>query len=201
MIDRLTGVRRRMGLCRAAPSDTDVSDVQSSLVSDGRRRRRRGPVVAGDTLNRSVRREGARRRWLRRVFPRRPHVRRSGRHHRSVERTAPPSAVRLELRREVGFCCPVEGCHWPYLTWHHFDPPWHARQHHDQAGMVALCLQHHKEADSSAFTPEQLHAFKTTAVRDPPIGRSIGSESNSSSEPEAGCISDAGCFSKWRVVR
>ena len=37
--------------------------------------------------------------------------------------------------------------------------------------MVALCLQHHKEADSGVFTPEQLRAFKTTAVRDRPIGR------------------------------
>jgi hypothetical protein len=89
----------------------------------------------------------------------------------AVERTAPPSAVRLELRREVGFCCPVERCHSPYLTWHHFDPPWHTRQHHDPTGMVALCLQHHKEADASAFTPQQLRAFKTTAARDRPIGR------------------------------
>jgi len=37
--------------------------------------------------------------------------------------------------------------------------------------MVALCLQHHKEADAGAFTPEQLRAFKTTAARDRPIGR------------------------------
>jgi hypothetical protein len=89
----------------------------------------------------------------------------------AVERTAPPSTVRRELRREVGFCCPVEGCRSPYLTWHHFDPPWHMRQHHDAPGMVALCLQHHKEADAGAFTPEQLRAFKTIAARDRPIGR------------------------------
>jgi hypothetical protein len=89
----------------------------------------------------------------------------------AVERTAPPSTVRRELRREVGFCCPVEGCPSPYLTWHHFDPPWHARQHHDPTGMIALCLQHHKEADAGAFTPEQLRAFKTITARDRPVGR------------------------------
>ena len=37
--------------------------------------------------------------------------------------------------------------------------------------MVALCLQHHKEADAGAFTREQLRALKTTAARDRPIGR------------------------------
>jgi len=89
----------------------------------------------------------------------------------AVERTAPPSAVRLELRREVEFCCPVDSCPSPYLTWHHFDPPWHTRQHHDPTGMVALCLQHHKEADAGAFAPDQLRAFKTTVTRDRPVGR------------------------------
>ncbi|HEY5431250.1 MAG TPA: hypothetical protein VIK04_19190 [Solirubrobacteraceae bacterium] len=118
-----------------------------------------------------------------------------------MDRTAPPSTVRRELRREIGFCCPVEGCRSPYLTWHHFDPPWHVRQHHDPAGMVALCLQHHKEADAGAFTPEQLRAFKTIAARDRPIGRVNWKREHSSSEQEAGCMSGARCFSKWRVIR
>jgi hypothetical protein len=69
--------------------------------------------------------------------------------------------VRRTLRREVGFGCPVPGCGSPFLTWHHFDPPWKERQHHDPKGMVALCRDHHPEADAGAFGPDQLRAFKS----------------------------------------
>jgi hypothetical protein len=72
----------------------------------------------------------------------------------------PPVAVREELRKEVGFGCPVEGCGNPYLTWHHFDPPWSVREHHEPGGMLALCRQHHDAADAGAYTVEQLHALK-----------------------------------------
>ena len=72
----------------------------------------------------------------------------------------PPESVKRELRKEVGFCCPVQGCDLPYLEWHHFDPPWSKKEHHDPIGMVALCRQHHIEADNGAFTLEQLRAFK-----------------------------------------
>jgi hypothetical protein len=51
------------------------------------------------------------------------------------------------LRREVGFGCPMRGCGNPYLEYHHFDPPWSIRQHHDPSGMIALCAEHHKKAD------------------------------------------------------
>lgn len=78
----------------------------------------------------------------------------------------PPAAVLRELRREVGFGCPVSGCRSPYLTWHHFDPPWHVRQHHNPAGMVALCLEHHAKANTGSFTNEQLRALKQ-APHDP----------------------------------
>jgi len=78
----------------------------------------------------------------------------------AVNRT-PPLEVRRELRREVGFGCPVDGCGSPYLTWHHFDPPWNEHQHHDVAGMVALCREHHDKADAGAFTREQLRQLKT----------------------------------------
>jgi hypothetical protein len=61
----------------------------------------------------------------------------------------------------VGFGCPVDGCGSPYLTWHHFDPPWRDGQTHNPDGMVALCLQHHKEADGGAFTHQQLRDLKT----------------------------------------
>lgn len=79
-----------------------------------------------------------------------------------VDRTKPPADIRRALRVEVGFGCPVDGCGSPYLTWHHFDPPWRERQHHDADGMIALCLQHHKEADSGAFSHEQLRVLKAS---------------------------------------
>jgi hypothetical protein len=72
----------------------------------------------------------------------------------------PPISVRRLLAEEVGFGCPVEGCGSPYLTWHHFDPAWAVKEHHDPAGMVALCRDHHPEADRGAFTTEQLRTFK-----------------------------------------
>lgn len=75
----------------------------------------------------------------------------------------PPSTVRQLLRREVGFVCPVEGCSSPYLSYHHFDPPWAQRPHHNQKGMIALCLQHHKAADAGAFTNDQLKKLKNTS--------------------------------------
>jgi hypothetical protein len=72
----------------------------------------------------------------------------------------PPIEVRRALRREVGFGCPVKGCSNPYLGYHHFDPPWSKRHHHDPKGMVALCAEHHSKADTGAFTMEQLRALK-----------------------------------------
>jgi hypothetical protein len=54
----------------------------------------------------------------------------------------------------------VDGCGSPYLTWHHFDPPWSVAQHHDPAGMIALCRDHHPEADAGAFTVDQLREMK-----------------------------------------
>ena len=72
----------------------------------------------------------------------------------------PPMSVRRELRREVTFCCPVRDCNRPYLTWHHFDPPWRTEHHHRPEGMIALCREHADNADSGAFTDEQLREFK-----------------------------------------
>jgi len=78
-----------------------------------------------------------------------------------VNRT-PPIEVRRTLRREVGFGCPADGCGNRYLYWHHFDPPWSERQHHDPGGMIALCGKHHAKADAGAYTKEQLHQLKQT---------------------------------------
>lgn len=70
----------------------------------------------------------------------------------------PPTNVRRELRREVVFGCPVEGCGNPYLEYHHFDPQWHIEKHHRIEGMVALCSTHHAKAD--AWTVEQCRELK-----------------------------------------
>src|SRR4051794_11076039 len=72
----------------------------------------------------------------------------------------PPASVRRQLAREVGFGCPVPRCGSPYLTWHHFDPPWSVKQGHDPSGMIALCRDHHPEADAGTFTIEQLRQMK-----------------------------------------
>jgi hypothetical protein len=72
----------------------------------------------------------------------------------------PPREVLRELRQEIGFCCPVAGCGSPYLTWHHFDPPWRVEHHHRPAGMIALCREHADKADNGSFTNDQLRELK-----------------------------------------
>lgn len=74
----------------------------------------------------------------------------------------PGSSVKKALGAEVGFVCPVEDCDSPYLEWHHFDPQWRERHHHEVSGMIALCREHHIQADGGAFTREQLHRYKRT---------------------------------------
>jgi hypothetical protein len=64
------------------------------------------------------------------------------------------------LRQEVGYGCPITGCANPYLEYHHFDPPWRVREHHDPLGMIALCAEHHRKADAGAFTADQLRHWK-----------------------------------------
>jgi hypothetical protein len=79
----------------------------------------------------------------------------------------PPAAVRRQLRREVGFGCPVSGCGNPYLEYHHFDPPWHVEKHHDPRRMVALCATHHAKAD--ALTVEQARGLKRVSPDRPEV--------------------------------
>lgn len=78
---------------------------------------------------------------------------------RPLPRTPPRNTLK-ELRQEVGFCCPVANCSSPYLTWHHFDPPWRYEQHHRVEGMIALCREHADKADHGAFTNEQIRSLK-----------------------------------------
>ncbi|MBI5458929.1 hypothetical protein [Methanobacterium sp.] len=72
----------------------------------------------------------------------------------------PPASVRRQLRKEVGFGCPIKDCGNPYLSWHHFDPPWSERHHHNPEGMIALCAEHHNKADNGAYTKKQLRKLK-----------------------------------------
>jgi hypothetical protein len=72
----------------------------------------------------------------------------------------PPTAVLTQLRKEVGFCCAIDDCDSPYLTWHHFDPPWRIEHHHRPEGMIALCREHADKADHGAYTNDQLRDLK-----------------------------------------
>ena len=76
-----------------------------------------------------------------------------------MNRYPPPDVIR-KLCAEVRYCCPVKDCGNPYLTFHHFDPPWHTENHHNPDGMIALCLDHHKRPDAGAFTIDQLRELK-----------------------------------------
>jgi hypothetical protein len=72
-----------------------------------------------------------------------------------------PKSIKDELRREVGYVCPVANCGLPYLTWHHFDPPWEPSHIHRVEGMVALCAVHHGAADTGAYSDDQLRLLKS----------------------------------------
>ena len=72
-----------------------------------------------------------------------------------------PTDVKEHLRKEVNNACPIEGCGSPYLTWHHFDPPFAEANSHEPDGMIAMCLEHHKRADSGAYTNAELRELKS----------------------------------------
>jgi len=74
-----------------------------------------------------------------------------------MKRTPPDSVIRA-LRSEVGFACPV--CGSPFLTWHHFDPPWREKHHHNPEGMIALCPEHAAHADGGHWTIVQFRNLK-----------------------------------------
>ena len=72
------------------------------------------------------------------------------------------------LRKEVGFGCPI--CRSPFLTWHHFDPPYHIEQHWRPEGMIALCPTCHADADykgnkPGAYSNEELRKLKKSGTR------------------------------------
>jgi hypothetical protein len=86
-----------------------------------------------------------------------------------------PEEVRKKLREEVAFGCPIKNCGSPYLSYHHFDPPYHIEKHHRPEGMIALCLHHHKAADNGAYKVSQLKNIKKypylRTVKQKPKGR------------------------------
>ncbi len=79
-----------------------------------------------------------------------------------IESKDPPrggsAPTRRILRKQANFGCAI--CGEPYLTYHHFDPPWAERHHDEPEGMIALCVKHAGMADAKAFTKEQLRAYK-----------------------------------------
>ena len=86
-----------------------------------------------------------------------------------------PIVTRLQLRQEVNFGCPVENCGSPFLTYHHFDPPYRIlaemdNPSHNSKGIIALCHQHADHADGGSWTNDQLqemkkHPFLTDSTR------------------------------------
>jgi hypothetical protein len=67
------------------------------------------------------------------------------------------------LRQEVAYGCPV--CRSPFLTWHHFDPPWHIEEHWRPEGMIAMWLECHPTADEKGdrpgdYSPAELRGMK-----------------------------------------
>lgn len=75
----------------------------------------------------------------------------------------PNAPIRRLLRQEVAFGCPVEGCGNPYLTYHHFDPPFHVRPHNNPDGIIALCHEHHDK--ERAWTIDDFRAMKRAGYR------------------------------------
>ncbi len=75
----------------------------------------------------------------------------------------PPAPIRRQLRQEVNWGCPVTGCGNPFLSYHHFAPPFRdftTETPHDLKGIIALCLAHAGMADGGAFTDDQLREMK-----------------------------------------
>jgi hypothetical protein len=86
----------------------------------------------------------------------------------------PGEKIKQLLRREINFGCPVRfadgsGCGSPILTFHHFDPPWARIFVHRPEEMIALCPQHHAQADGGLWSKAQLHAFKQSPFVDDAI--------------------------------
>jgi len=80
----------------------------------------------------------------------------------------PPAEMRRRLRKEVNYGCPI--CRSPFLTWHHFDPPWSQCHTHREEGIIALCPSCHQQAEGGAYTSQYLHKLKAMHILEPPLG-------------------------------
>ena len=69
------------------------------------------------------------------------------------------NAAKRRLRKEVGFGCPI--CRNPFLTYHHFDPPWRVLHHWNPDGVIALCRNHHDTAEGGHYTNDYLRELKS----------------------------------------
>ena len=82
----------------------------------------------------------------------------------------PNAEMRKILRSEVNFGCPVETCRSPFLSWHHFDPPWNEIKENHAEGIIALCETCHRHADGGSYTKDYLHELKQNPPTTPPEG-------------------------------
>lgn len=85
----------------------------------------------------------------------------------SMPSQTPSAEIRKNLRKEVNFGCPI--CRSPFLTWHHFDPSWHECHSHNEAGIIALCSNCHRQADGGAYAKQYLHELKSKNIPEPPL--------------------------------
>ena len=86
----------------------------------------------------------------------------------------PSKGIQSFLRQEVNFGCPVRyndktGCGSPILTFHHFDPPWAGNYIHNKDGMIALCPEHHRQADAGIWSINQFKEMKSIPFVDDQI--------------------------------
>ena len=81
----------------------------------------------------------------------------------------PPTDMRVRLRTEVNFGCPVYRS--PFLAYHHFDPPWEPSHVHREQGMIALCSEHHNFADGGMYSADYLRKLKQSSPIEPPKGK------------------------------
>lgn len=74
-----------------------------------------------------------------------------------------PTIIRRQLRREVNWGCPVANCGSPFLSYHHFAPPFRKftdQTKHALSGIIALCMAHAAQADGGVFSDEQIRELK-----------------------------------------
>jgi 2-keto-4-pentenoate hydratase/2-oxohepta-3-ene-1,7-dioic acid hydratase in catechol pathway len=80
----------------------------------------------------------------------------------------PPKEIRDRLRREENFRCPC--CSSPFLTFHHFDPPWESEHVHNEAAIIAVCPRWHGFCDGQNYSIRQAKELTSNPPKSPPSG-------------------------------